>query len=58
VAESREDLVRKINRLYEDSLFYQRMQEAGYDMYKKRSADVVGDELHSILQRTLEKNRV
>jgi hypothetical protein len=55
VVSSRKDLERKINHLYEDSLFYRQMQDAGYEMYKKRSADAVGEELHAILQRTLEK---
>ena len=54
VARDREDLIRKINRLYEDPLFYQKLQEVGYDAYKKRTADVVGDKLYSILQRTIE----
>jgi glycosyltransferase involved in cell wall biosynthesis len=58
VAKSREDLVRKINQLYEDPHFYRQMQDSGYDMYTKRSTNTVGDELYSILQRTLEKNRV
>ena len=55
VAKSNDELVRKINQLYEDPLFYQQMQNVGYDMYKARRADAVGDELLSIFQRTLKK---
>ena len=55
VAKSKDELVEKINRLYEDPLFYQQMQDVGYNMYNIRSADAVGDELFSILQRTLEQ---
>jgi glycosyltransferase involved in cell wall biosynthesis len=58
VARSKDELVRKINRLYEDPLFYQQMQDVGYNIYKMRSADAVGDEFLSILQRTLEKNSI
>ena len=55
VAKTKDELVEKINRIYSDSLFYQQIQEAGYNMYNMRSADAVGDELFSILQRTLEQ---
>lgn len=58
VAKSKDELVKKINRLYEDSLFYQQMQDVGYDMYNTRSADAVGDRLLSILQTTLEQNTI
>jgi hypothetical protein len=53
VANSNDELVRKIDRLYEDPLFYQQTQDVGYEMYTMRSADTVGDELLSILQKTL-----
>lgn len=56
VANSRDELAEKINRLYKDPLFYQQMQDAGYEMYSMRSAEAVGDELLAILQRTLEQN--
>ena len=58
VAKSKDELVKKINRLYEDSLFYKKMQDVGYDMYSTRSADAVGDRLLSILQTTLEQNTI
>lgn len=54
VAKDGEDLMRKINRLYEDPVFYRHMQDIGYDAYKNRTADAVGDELYSILQKTIE----
>ncbi len=56
VAKSKDELVEKINRLYEDPLFYRQIQDAGHNMYNMRSADSVGDELFLILQRTLEQN--
>jgi glycosyltransferase involved in cell wall biosynthesis len=57
VARNGEDLVQKINRLYEDPLFYSQLQKVGYDAYSKRTADVVGDELYKILSRTIENTR-
>ena len=54
VARDREDLVLKINLLYEDPLFYLQLQKAGLDAYCKRTVDAVGDELFAILSRTIE----
>ena len=51
VTKSRDEIAEKINRLYSDPLFYQQMQEVGYDMYNLRNADSVGDQLFSILHR-------
>ena len=58
IVKSKDELVRNINRLYEDPIFYQQMQDVGYKMYNMRSANAVGDELLSILQRTLKSNAV
>jgi glycosyltransferase involved in cell wall biosynthesis len=58
VARDREDLIRKINRLYEDPEFYERVQKIGYKEFKKRTADAVGDELYTLLSKTLEKHRL
>jgi glycosyltransferase involved in cell wall biosynthesis len=55
VAKDREDLVRKINRLYEDPEFYKQVQEIGYNEFKKRTADAVGDELYAFLLKIIEK---
>lgn len=57
VARDREDLIRKINRLYEDPEFYKQVQEIGYNEFKKNSADAVGDELYTFLLKTIEKAR-
>jgi glycosyltransferase involved in cell wall biosynthesis len=53
VAGNAEELVEKINRLYEDSLYYQQLQKIGYEAYSKRTSDAVGNELYAILSRTL-----
>jgi len=58
VAKNGENLIRKINRLYEDPFFYRQLQNVGYEAYKTRTSNVVGDELYSILQRTLKNARV
>ncbi len=51
VAKNEEDLIKKINRLYEDPSFYQQLQETGREAYRKRAYDVVGDELFDILSK-------
>ncbi len=57
VARNGEDLVQKINQLYEDPLFYLKLQKVGSDAYSKRTADAVGDELFAILSRTIDNMR-
>jgi glycosyltransferase involved in cell wall biosynthesis len=49
VAESSEDLINKINRLYEDPEFYRQLRDTGCKAYEKRSYEAVGDELFGIL---------
>lgn len=56
VAKSENDLIKNINSLYEYSELYKKMQRNGYEEYKKRKADAVGDELYSIFKKTLERN--
>jgi glycosyltransferase involved in cell wall biosynthesis len=53
VAKDEEDLVRKINRLYEDPYYYNQVQDIGYKEFKKRTANAVGDELLVILSKVL-----
>ena len=55
VARDREDLISKINRLYDDPEFYKQVQEIGYNEFKKRTADSVGDQLYALLLKTIEK---
>jgi len=57
VAKSEEDLLRKINRLYDDPLFYRQLQGVGYTAFDKRKADVIGDELYAILSRTIDREQ-
>jgi glycosyltransferase involved in cell wall biosynthesis len=51
VAGDENDLVENINRLYEDTNLYQKLQTNGYAEYEKRKADVVGDKLFNILTK-------
>jgi glycosyltransferase involved in cell wall biosynthesis len=53
VAKNENDFIKNINRLYEDAELYKKLQRNGYEEYKKRKADVVGDKLYSILLRAL-----
>ena len=53
VAKNGEDLVKKINRLYEDQEFYRQLQDIGRNEYSKRTVDAVSDELINILFQTL-----
>jgi glycosyltransferase involved in cell wall biosynthesis len=53
VAENQFDLVKIINRLYEDAEIYEKLQTNGYEEYGKRRADVVGDELYNIFLKSL-----
>jgi glycosyltransferase involved in cell wall biosynthesis len=58
VAKNGDDLVRKINRLYEDREFYQKLQNIGYDAYRMRTAEAIGDKLYEIFLKTLEQTQV
>jgi glycosyltransferase involved in cell wall biosynthesis len=53
VAEDQFDLVKIINRLYEEPEVYKKLQANGYKEYEKRKADVVGDELYNIFLKSL-----
>lgn len=54
VANGGEDLVRKINQLYDDPVFYKQLQKTEYDAFTKRTAEAVGDELYTILSKTIQ----
>lgn len=53
VAKTGEDLVQKINQLYEDPPFYRKLQSIGNDEYKKRTTEAVTDKLYDIFSKTL-----
>ena len=53
VAKDENDLVVKINRLFEDVELYQELQINGYKEYEYRKADVVGDKLYKIFTKVL-----
>ncbi len=53
VAENENDFIENINRLYNDSELYQKLQTNGYEEYRKRNAAVVGDALYDILGKGL-----
>ena len=55
VVKNREELIGKINRLYEDPEFYRQLQDIGYHEFNKRGVDVVSDELLNILSKTLKQ---
>ncbi len=57
VAENSEGLIQKINQLYNDQMFYRRMQEIGDVEYSKRTAVAVSEKLFSILSTTIEKHK-
>jgi glycosyltransferase involved in cell wall biosynthesis len=43
------DLVNNINKLYSDAELYKKLQVNGYEEYRRRTAEVVGDRLYDIL---------
>ena len=43
------DLIDNINKLYGDAELYKKLQVNGYEEYKRRTAEVVGDRLYYIL---------
>ena len=47
------ELVININRLYNDSKTYERLQHGGYQEYEKRKAPLIGDKLYDILCSTI-----
>jgi glycosyltransferase involved in cell wall biosynthesis len=53
VARNEDDLVSNINRLYDDNELYQNLQKNGYEEYKTRKADIVGDKLYNILTKAI-----
>ena len=53
VAKDENDIVSQINRLFNDTELYQKLQKNGYEEYEKRKADVVGDKLYSMLTKVL-----
>jgi glycosyltransferase involved in cell wall biosynthesis len=53
VASDENDLVVKINRLFEDTQLYQKLQKNGFEEYEKRKADAVGDKLYDIFTKVL-----
>jgi glycosyltransferase involved in cell wall biosynthesis len=53
VAKDENDILSQINRLFNDTELYQKLQKNGYEEYEKRKADVVGDKLYSILTKVL-----
>ena len=53
VAKDENDIVSQINRLFNDTELYQKLQKNGYEEYEKRKADVIGDKLYSILTKVL-----
>jgi len=57
VAQNEDDLIRNINRLYDDRKLYEILQKNGYREYEKRAPSVVGDRLYSIFVKTLERRR-
>jgi glycosyltransferase involved in cell wall biosynthesis len=52
VAENPDDLIRSINRLYEDTDLYKRLQRNGYEESERRKAEVVSAELYTIFTKT------
>jgi glycosyltransferase involved in cell wall biosynthesis len=53
VAENENDLIANINRLYDNTKLYERLQMNGYKEYEKRKADVIADKLYGILTNVL-----
>ena len=54
VSKNGDELVQKINRLFEDTSFYKQMQAVSSEAFNKRTAEAVGDALYNILTKTLE----
>jgi glycosyltransferase involved in cell wall biosynthesis len=53
VSKTDSDLVENINQLYNDAGLYKKLQSNGYEEYTKRTAEVVGDKLYTILTAAL-----
>jgi glycosyltransferase involved in cell wall biosynthesis len=53
VATSLDDLVRSINRLYEEPELYEKLKQNGYQESEDRKAATVGDALNDIFTKTM-----
>ncbi len=51
VSEGFDDLIRNINRLYDDAETMKKLGTNGYKEYEKRKANVVGDQIFDIFQK-------
>lgn len=56
VAQNEDDLIRKINRLYEDPKLYENLQENGYQEYEKRTPSAVAERLYCVFVKALNGN--
>jgi glycosyltransferase involved in cell wall biosynthesis len=54
VAKNENDLIRSINRLYEEPELYKKLQRNGYRESEKRKAEFVSGELYNIFKKTIE----
>ena len=53
VANSVDDLIRNIRRLYDEPELYKKLCKNGYDESNTRKAEVVGDALHEIFAKII-----
>jgi glycosyltransferase involved in cell wall biosynthesis len=56
VAENVDDLIRKINRLYDEPNLYKKLEQKGYEESEARKAETVGDALFDLFTKAIENS--
>jgi len=54
VAENENALIQHINRLYEEPELFRKLQRNGYEESKRRTSELIGNELYTIFTKTIE----